>query len=229
MNGHKENRAHGLLKPFRIARTHGRLMSAIAFGVVLALVLPWHWHPPTRLLVAWDCAIVFYLGLVVRLMMAFDVDSVRRRAASVDEGAIFILALTAIAAFVSLGAIIAEIELARSKFGGHGPIHFSLAVVTIFLSWTFIHTIFAFHYAHEFYGEGDGAAHKGGLDFPHDPQPDYWDFVYYSFAIGMSTEVSDVRITSKRLRRFTTAHAVLSFLFNLAILALAVNIGASLI
>lgn len=227
MNGQKAERARGLLKPIRIARTHGRLMSAIVFGVVLALVLPWHWHLPTRMLVAWDCAIVFYLALAVRLMSSFDVDSVRRRAASVDEGAIFILALTAIAAFVSLGAIIAEIEVARSTSGKHGPINFVLAVITIFLSWTFIHTIFAFHYAHEFYGEGVGR--QGGLEFPRDNEPDYWDFVYYSFAIGMSTEVSDVRITSKRLRRFTTAHAVLSFLFNLAILALAVNIGASLI
>lgn len=229
MTDHKQDRTRGLMKPIRIARTHGRLMSAIGFGVLLALVLPWHWHMPTRLLVAWDCAIVLYLGLAVRLMMSFDIDSVRRRAASVDEGAVFILALTVAAAFVSIAAILGEIELARLRTGGYGPIHFSLAVVTIFLSWTFIHTIFAFHYAHEFYGEGNGEGHKGGLDFPRDPQPDYWDFVYYSFAIGMSTEVSDVRITNKRLRRFTTAHAVLSFLFNVAILALAVNIGASLI
>jgi uncharacterized membrane protein len=86
------------------------------------------------------------------------------------------------------------------------------------------HTIFALHYAHEFYGED---AEQGGLTFPGGEEPDYWDFVYFSFVIGMTSQVSDVAICSKSIRRTATAHGVLSFIFNAALLALTVNIAAS--
>jgi uncharacterized membrane protein len=90
------------------------------------------------------------------------------------------------------------------------------------LSWAFIHTIFALHYAHEFY---DVTA--GGLAFPQgSADPDYWDFVYFSFVIGMTSQVSDVAVTSKELRRIVTAHGMLSFVFNAALLALTVNLAA---
>jgi uncharacterized membrane protein len=104
---------------------------------------------------------------------------------------------------------------------------FILAVLTVTLSWTLIHTIFAFHYAHVFYrGEG---IHGRGLDFPGGADPDYWDFIYFSFVIGMTFQVSDVQVTEKGLRRLVVAHGVVSFVFNVAILALTVNIGANLI
>ena len=102
----------------------------------------------------------------------------------------------------------------------------TLAVATILLSWTFIHVIFALHYAHEYYGEG---AKGGGLSFPGDDRPDYWDFVYFSFVIGMTFQVSDVQVTSKLLRRIVVAHGVLSFFFSVTILALAVNLAAGLV
>ena len=90
----------------------------------------------------------------------------------------------------------------------------------------FTQTIFALHYAHEFYGTGRRAA---GLKFPGDERPDYWDFVYFAFVIGMTFQVSDVGITHREIRRTVVAHGVLSFLFTAAILALAVNIAASLV
>ena len=93
------------------------------------------------------------------------------------------------------------------------------------LSWAFIHTIFSLHYAHEFYGES-GAV--GGLAFPGgETEPDYWDFVYFSFVIGMTSQVSDVGITNREIRRTAAAHGVVSFFFNAALLALTVNIAAS--
>ena len=92
----------------------------------------------------------------------------------------------------------------------------------------FVHTIFSFHYAHEYYGErGDGKI--GGLRFPDDREPDYRDFLYFSLVIGMTSQVSDVAITSKIIRRVTAVHGVLSFFFNLVVLALTVNMVASLI
>ena len=129
------------------------------------------------------------------------------------------------AALASLAAIFAL--LGTSANGAQRPpSHVILATVTILLSWAFIHTIFALHYAHEFYDETDGR----GMAFPGgDPHPDYWDFVYFSFVIGMTSQVSDVAITSKVIRRTAFAHGVVSFLFNAALLALTVNIAAGAI
>jgi uncharacterized membrane protein len=102
-----------------------------------------------------------------------------------------------------------------------------LATTTIALSWAFIHTFFALHYAHDFYGEH--GAKQGGLNFPGDDEPDYWDFVYFSFVIGMTSQVSDVTVTSKPIRQTVAAHGIVSFFFNVTLLALTVNIAASAI
>ena len=134
--------------------------------------------------------------------------------------------LTVAAALASLAAIVAE--LGRSGGRHRQPAHLVLATVTIVLSWAFIHTIFALHYAHEFYDEDAGLA--AGMAFPGgDEEPDYWDFVYFSFVIGMTSQVSDVGVTSKEIRRTVAAHGIVSFLFNAALLALTVNIAASAI
>jgi uncharacterized membrane protein len=108
----------------------------------------------------------------------------------------------------------------------HYGIYVALAIGTVVLSWTFIHTIFALHYAHEFYGSGE---HKNGLRFPGDGQPDYWDFIYFSFVVGMTFQVSDVAVTHKSVRRMVVAHGALSFFFTTAVVAMAVNIAASII
>ena len=103
-----------------------------------------------------------------------------------------------------------------------------LAMATILLSWSFVHTIFALHYAHEYYGERrDGKI--GGLKFPGDTKPDYWDFLYFSLVIAMTSQVSDVAITSKVIRRIVTVHGALAFFFNLTVLALTVNMISNLI
>ena len=98
-------------------------------------------------------------------------------------------------------------------------------MVTILLSWSFIQVIFAFHYAHEFYAEHRGQA--GGLGFPGDDPPDYWDFLYFAFVIVMTSQVSDVTVKSTVLRRTVIAHGLLSFVFNLMLLALTINLAAS--
>ncbi len=183
------------------------------------------WRLATRLLTGWDLAIALYLGLAFHLMGNAGVQRIRRDAAMQDEGQFVILACTVAAALASLAAIFAL--LGTSANGAQRPpSHVILATVTILLSWAFIHTIFALHYAHEFYDETEGR----GMAFPGgDPHPDYWDFVYFSFVIGMTSQVSDVAITSKVIRRTAFAHGVVSFLFNAALLALTVNIAAGAI
>src|SRR5258708_28182612 len=155
-------------------------------------------------------------------MAPADIDGMRRHAARQDVGRQALLFLTALAALASLGAILVELGGANKA-----PAHLALAAVTILLSWMFTHTIFALHYAYEYYDE---EKHRGGgLNFPGDEPPDYWDFLYFSLVIGMTSQVSDVAVTSNRVRRMVAGHGVVSFIFNATLLALTVNIAASLL
>jgi uncharacterized membrane protein len=213
----------GGLGPFaRFWRLHIRLFLAVAFGAaVMILLLALPLRMPTRVLVSWDAGVVLYLALIWRVAANAPVERIRHRAAVTDEGAAALLLLTTAAAVASLAAVIAEL--------GHspGPLQIILGVGTVLLSWAFMHAIFALHYAHEFYGEGRDHL-IGGLIFPGDEDPDYWDFLYYSLVVAMTAQVSDVQITSKTMRRLTTVHGVISFFFNVAVLALGINIVSSL-
>jgi uncharacterized membrane protein len=204
----------------RVARGHPRLLISIAAGLVVIAVLPGEWRIVTRLLVGWDIGVFLYLVAIYELIWRADVARMRQNAALHDEGAIGILILTVGAALASLGAILAELATGRT------PAQLALATITIGLSWAFIHTIFAVHYAHEFYGKRGAAC---GLAFPGGEPPDYWDFVYFALVVGMTSQVSDVAVTSRRIRRTVTAHGTVSFIFNAALLALTVNIAASAI
>jgi uncharacterized membrane protein len=131
--------------------------------------------------------------------------------------------LTAFGAFASIAAIVLELGAPN-----RGPYQLALAMVTIALSWVGVHTTFALHYAHDYYR----GAKPGGLQFPSgdkNDHVDYWDFVYFSFVIGMTAQVSDVGITDRIIRRTATVHGIISFVFNTALVALMVNIAASAI
>ncbi len=209
----------------RVIRARPRLVIAALVGVIAIALAPSSWWLATRLLVGWDVGMALYLAAAYQLIMTGDHVRIRRWAAIEDEGRFGILILTVSAALASLGAIIAL--LSSTHGGNRDAMQLGLATVTILLSWAFIHTIFAFHYAHEYYGEKGTT--KNGLSFPNDDQPDYWDFVYFSFVIGMTSQVSDVAVASKPIRRTVAAHGIVSFLFNAALLALTVNIAASAI
>ena len=218
--------ARDLPSPLWLVRNHPRLFGSISLSVaafvVLTLASP-HTRMSTRLLLAWDAGVLVYVVLAFTAMSHFDLALVRRQAAIQDEGGMAILVLTVASAVASLGAIAAELgSVTRNE--SRAP-YLGLAAVTILLSWTFIQVIFAFHYAYEYYGDG---VPGGGLQFPADDCPDYWDFVYFSFVIGMTFQVSDVQVTSKTLRRMVVAHGGVAFLFNVAILALMVNLAAGL-
>jgi uncharacterized membrane protein len=210
----------------RVVQNRPRLFISLGVGLLVTLVVTGltDWRLATRVLVGWDISVGLYLALVAHMMSASSVHRIRERAAREDEGQAAILVLTVAAALASLGAIVAE--LGSSIGTSRRPSHVILAALTILLSWAFIHAIFALHYAHEFYDETEG----GGLAFPGgDLEPDYWDFVYFSFVIGMTSQVSDVCVTAKRIRRAVAAHGVVAFVFNVALLALTVNIAASAI
>jgi uncharacterized membrane protein len=191
---------------------------AALLGTVLGLLLPPEWRLSTRALVGWDVGVAFYLISTFPLVIRSDVARIRRRAALLDDGRFAILMVVAGAALASLGGIVAQLG------AGRAATHLALATITILLSWTFVHVIFALHYAHEFYA---AKPRGGGLTFPGGEDPDYWDFFYFSLVIGMTSQVSDVAVTGRTIRRTVTAHGVVSFLFNAALIALSVNIAAS--
>jgi uncharacterized membrane protein len=214
-----------LPRMLRIIRARPRLFVAAALGAIAAALAPRGWWMSTRLLTGWDIGVAIYLAAAYHLIATGDERRMRRWAALEDEGRFGILILTVAAALASLGAIVAL--LASTHQGTRDAAQLALATITILLSWAFIHTIFGLHYAHEYYGERGGK--QGGLNFPGNDQPDYWDFVYFSFVIGMTSQVSDVAVTSRTVRRTVAAHGIVSFLFNAALLALTVNIAASAI
>jgi uncharacterized membrane protein len=211
----------------RIVRARPRLFASGLFGLTVIALLPAVWRFATRLLVGWDVGVGLYLALAYHLMAVSHVGHIRLRARVEDEGRTAILVLTATAALASLGAIVAELGSSSTAGSMRPPTHLILATVTIVMSWAFTHTIFALQYAHDFYQENGGKG--GGLAFPGGEEPDYWDFVYFSFVIGMTSQVSDVAILSRAMRRTAAAHGVISFVFNAALLALTVNIAASAI
>jgi len=216
------------LRVVRIVGSRPRLFVSAAVGIVSTLLLAVisDESAVTRLLLGWDIGVILYLSLVVILMARSTTHRIRYRAAMQDEGQIAILVLTVAAAIASVAAIFAELGTAAGNDRPAG--HLVLAAATIVLSWAFIHSIFALHYAHEYYGNGrDGLI--GGMHYPDDDEPDYWDFAYFSFTIGMCAQVSDVTVSSKSIRRTVLAHSVISFLFNAALLALTVNIAAGAI
>jgi uncharacterized membrane protein len=215
-----------LPRPFRVVRARPRLFISALIGLVVIALCPSDWRIATRLLVGWDVGIGLYLTLALHMMAVADVHHIRLRARLQDEGQFIVLALTATAALASLGAIIALLGMTAAN--NREPTHLLLGIVTILLSWAFTHTMFAIHYAHEFYDENAGKG--GGLIFPGDlREPDYWDFVYFSFVIGMTSQVSDVAITCRPIRHTVSAHGIISFIFNVTLLALTVNIAASAI
>jgi len=212
----------------RVVRSRPRLFGSVAVGIVAtaALALLTVWRPVTQLLVGWNIGVTLYLILVIHLMTGAKAHHIRRDAQLQDEGRLTILVLTVTAALASLAAILTELASPTRSTVPRQPIQLVLATITILLSWTLIHTIFTLHYAHEFYDETRGR----GLAFPDgEKEPDYWDFIYFSFVIGMTSQVSDVGVTNKRMRRTVAIHGIVSFFFNAALLALTVNIAASAI
>ena len=209
--------------PVRLVYSRPRTFIAVAIGIVAFFLMPTSFRLVTRLVVGWDVFAALYLLLAYIMMLRCDVAHIRRSAVLQDDGRFLILLVTALGAFASLAAIV--FELGASK---NSPAALVLAIITIVLSWAMVHTAFSLHYAHDYYR----GKKPGGLQFPSGDahvDADYWDFVYFSFVIGMTAQVSDVGITDKIIRRTATVHGIISFVFNTALLALMVNIAASAI
>jgi uncharacterized membrane protein len=210
-------------KPVRVVYSRPRLFISIVFGIAVFFLLPGSLRLVTRLLIGWDIFAACYLALALTMMARCDTAHIRHNAVMQDDGRFLVLLVTALGAFASIAAIVFELG-----DGHRTAAELALATGTIVLSWAAVHTAFSLHYAHDYYR----GTKPGGLQFPRgdkDDEADYWDFVYFSFVIGMTAQVSDVGITDKGIRRTATVHGVISFVFNTALVALMVNIAASAI
>jgi uncharacterized membrane protein len=212
------DRFHALPRPVRFLRVRVRLLASIVIGLLSLFVLPANLRWTTQAVTAWDITVAVYLVAAYATMLRTDTSDIRRHAIEHDDGRFAILFLTAGAALATLVAIVVEIGASTKTMP-----QMLLAITTIVLSWAMVHTTFALHYAHDYYRPRE----PGGLKFPDEEKPDYWDFVYFSFVIGMTAQVSDVAIANRGIRRTATAHGIVSFVFNTALLALMVNIAAS--
>ena len=212
---------------------HPRLFAAAVIGILLALLLPEAWGPLLRMIVGWDVASTLYLVFATVMMARATSDGMRRRAALQDESGFTLLVLTAAAAAFSLCASTGLLSGFKDLPDAQKPVVLALVIFTIITSWFFLQLLFTLHYAHEFYGpaeEGEDTVERGGLQFPGAPEaPAYIDFAYYSFTIGMTAQTSDTAVVSSTMRALTLAHGVLTFFFNTVILALSINIAASLL
>lgn len=211
----------------RILFARRRLLLASLAGLVLLAVLPSSLRPATRLLLAWDLMAAGYVGFVLWMIFRSTVETCQARAALYDQSDWVIMTVVVASAAASFAAIFVELAAIKS---GRAPPALGLTVtgVTVVLSWSFTHVLFALHYANIYYRPHHHGP-PGGLDFPGEHRPDYRDFLYYSFVIGCACQTADVNTTTREMRMLSLAHGVIAFAFNTAILALTINVGAGLL
>jgi uncharacterized membrane protein len=210
----------------RHLRAHLRLATAVVLGGVVALLLPADWAAVQRALAGWNMAVWLYLALAGWMMAHAGHAHLRQVAEQQADSAGTVLALVILASLVSLAGTVLELGAAKALPGGQAWPHVALAVATVVGAWLLLPTVFSLSYASHFYRPGGG-----GLQFPGgEPgfQPGYADFLYLAFTIGATAQTSDVAITTPRMRRLVLAQSLLSFAFNTAVLALAINLAASL-
>jgi uncharacterized membrane protein len=213
----------------RLVLARPRLVGSCVIGAVVASVLPaWfemQWI--TRVIIGWNVGACLYLLMAAQMMFWSSHEKMRTRAMQEDEGRLVILAFVVTAALMCIGAIVAELALAKDLKGTLRYTHIALAALTIVSSWAFTQVMFALHYAHDYYIR-DARGEHGGLDFPGGQTPDYGDFLYFSCVIGTSGQTADVNITNRKMRRINTMHCVLAFFFNTTLVALTINIASGL-
>ena len=206
-----------------------RVLSGLVAGLAIAsLPLPLEWQ--FRGLLGWSVGVAVYLALAWWLCERFDARRTRERAQAQDEPSAVLFLLMLLASMACVAAIVVMMEQVKGSSNTERSVHVALSVVALIASWLFIQTIFAFRYAHRYYQEEKRNEPDGpGLRFPGGLDPDYFDFLYYAHVVGMTSQVSDVQVTSREMRRLTLVHSVLSFGFNMLVLALSINVVAGVL
>lgn len=244
--------------PLRVLAARPRFFIALAIGVSAGFLTPDVFGLIARALIGWNAATFAYIVLALVSIRGANRHRMRFDAEILADGRFIVLVFSVIAALAAIGAIVAQLGVAKDLHGLQRAGHLMLAACTIVSSWAFMHMVFALHYAHEYYLErrlsgadagadpfdldhdgdvddkdaeiaaSDAIDPRGGLKFPGTTDPTYTDFIYFSYIIGVASQTADVEITTKPMRSVSLAHSILAFFFNTAILALTINLAASL-
>lgn len=208
----------------RLTALH-RSLIALGAGVLVWLATAGWYGWQTRLLLAWLTYALIVLGLIWAIIGWADTGQTARRE---DQSRMTIYLLIVVGSVFSLFGVLALLGSMQGLSTWETTRHVALSSLTVVSSWTLMHSVFALHYAHIYYSPGQNAG-VGGLEFPGNEPPDYLDFAYFSFVIGMTYQVSDVSIRTKRLRRLNLLHSLLSFVFNVLIITLTINFVTSIL
>jgi len=209
-----------------IFRRHSRTWIALAVGIVVTLCLPRSWTFISRMLVGWNCGIVFFLGAIYLWMRNRTAEQLRSYYIDEDPSGPVLLVIITAAAILSLVATVELLATLRHVQHDEQVWHFALVTVTLIASWLLVPTMFTMHYTDMFYSAPPG---DRPLSFPQTKMPVFWDFAYFSFTIAAACQTADVLTTRLSIRKVVIAHEIVSFAFNLAILGLAINVTAGLI
>ncbi len=208
-----------------LARTHPRLTAATVLGVAVGIFAPAA-TLTTKFLLGWNACVWLYLALTFWLVIRAKACDVKRTAEVEDENASMVLFTVCVAALASLAAITLELSGNSKLSNADQAMHYAFTGMTIVGSWLMIGVIFSLHYARLFYNhEGPEPA----LRFPEgELDPDYWDFLYFSFTLSVAVQTADVAIATREMRKAVLGHSLLGFLFNTAVLGFSINIAAGL-
>jgi len=209
-----------------------RLLLALVAGVGAFLLLQGHVRLWSAAIAGWNAFAAVILVLDWMTIRTMPQRKIRERAKQEDLSRLLVFIFVVVASFAALCAVVFFVRVHKGQMHQHFLVHLLLTLSTVISAWALLHTVYSFRYAHAFYGDsGEPGVQKdaGGLIFPGDQRPNYFDFAYFSFVVGMTCQVSDVQITSRRMRRITLVHSVLSFGFNTLILALLINTVSGLL
>lgn len=198
----------------------------VAFALLLVLgIAGWRWIDPAAswpdaLAVGFDFAAAAFLLSLAPLLRRIGTAEMRRHSEENDANRVVILVLATVLAAVVMAAIGGELAAARG--GDHRAM--AMLLVTLALAWTFANAVYALHYAHAYYcGGGEDGGHRGGIEFPGTRSPDYRDFAYFAFTLGMTFQTSDVQITAPGVRHLALLHSLAAFIFNIGVIAFTIN------
>jgi uncharacterized membrane protein len=206
---------------------HIKLWVAVLVGVVIAVALPARWSVISRVLTGWNCALLVLVPLMYLRLRHLDARQLRAHYEEEDPTAPVIVIVVVAAALLSLLAIVGLLSTLKQVLPAARFVHLMLATLTIVTSWCLVHMMFTVRYADMYYSVAPDKPPP--LAFPETREPLFWDFLYFSFTIGVACQTSDVATTQTGIRKTVTVHSIIAFVFNLSILGFAINVSAGLL
>jgi uncharacterized membrane protein len=218
---------HGVRQHVAHLRAFTRLAWAVAVSIATMLLLPRHVTLEMRMVASWDAFAVVALALTWVTILTVTPSQIRGLATREDPSRLLALVLVVLGAGASLLAVLVLLQESMTMRGADRTGAIVLALSAVAFAWTLIHTVFTLRYAHLYY---DAPASTMPLEFPGaDHDPDYLDFAYFAFIVGMTAQTADVNIRNRRIRRTALLHGVIAFAFNTAVVALSIGVLSTLL